>query len=347
MSKFVIFPRIRKKSEDPKKFIRLHRAEFAHDYNKKSFIKNNYYPDAEVLINEIAKFYKKKSENILIGLGAESLIKDTIIWHQQRYKIRNSLNTFPNFFMYEIFLKLFDYKKFYFKIDVFNPLNTNTEMIKSKIKKNNISLLVLVNPAHPFEKYWKINELEKILKFANQNKVFVIIDEVYQGIGTKSCIGLTKKFKNFVAIKSASKTFGLPGLRIGFAIGNKKIIKQIESFRLSHELPSDIIDKGVNVFKNYKKKIFPRIQKVIKARNFAIQEFRKRNKVINGGHGNSLSVFFKNRDKLIKLGNELKKNKIIVNYNYPKPYENFLNITTTSKPNLKKFFKILDQNDYN
>ena len=99
---------------------------------KKSFIKNNYYPDAEVLINEIAKFYKKKSENILIGLGASSLIKDTIIWHQQRYKIRNSLNTFPNFFMYEIFLKLFDYKKFYFKIDVFNPLNTNTEMIKVK-----------------------------------------------------------------------------------------------------------------------------------------------------------------------------------------------------------------------
>ena len=60
-----------------------------------------------------------------------------------------------------------------------------------------------------------------------------------------------------------------------------------------------------------------------------------------------LVFFFKNRKKLIKLGNELKKNKIIVNYNYPKPYENFLNITTTSKPNLKKFFKILDQNDYN
>ena len=76
MSKFVIFPRIRKKSGDPKKFIRLPEVEFAHDYNKKSFIKNNYYPDAEVLINEIAKkFYKKKSENILIGLGAESLIK--------------------------------------------------------------------------------------------------------------------------------------------------------------------------------------------------------------------------------------------------------------------------------
>ena len=103
------------------------------------------------------------------------------------------------------FLKLFDYKKFYFKIDVFNPLNTNTEMIKSKIKKNNISLLVLVNPAHPFEKYWKINELERILKFANQNKVFVIIDEVYQGIGTKSCIGLTKNLKILLQLNQHQK----------------------------------------------------------------------------------------------------------------------------------------------
>ena len=74
---------------------------------KQKNFKNNYYPDAENLIKEIAKFHKKKKDNILLGLGAESLIKDTIIWHQQKFKIKNSLNTFPNFFMYEIFFKLF------------------------------------------------------------------------------------------------------------------------------------------------------------------------------------------------------------------------------------------------
>ena len=125
------------------------------------------------------------------------------------------------------------------------------------------------------------------------------------------------------------------------------IIKQIESFRLSHELPSDVIDQGIDLFKNYKRKVLPRIKKVINARNYAIKELKKRNKIINGGHGNSLSIFFKNKKILKKTGNDLKKNKIIVNYNYPKPYENFLNITTSSKPNLKKFFKIFDKNDLN
>lgn len=347
MPKFSTFYRIRKKSEDPNKFIRLHRAEFGHDIGNQRNYKNNYYPDAENLIKQIGKFYKKKKENILLGLGAESLIKDTIIWHQQKFKSRNSLNTFPNFFMYEIFLKIFHYKKFYFEIDAINPKKTSTDKIIDIIKNKKISLLIIVNPAHPFEKYWTNKEIEKILNYAKQKRVFVIIDEVYQGMGSRSCINLIKKYDNFVVIKSASKTFGYPGLRIGFAIGHKKIIKQIETFRLSHELPSDIIDQGIDLFKNYKRKVLPRIKKVINARNYAIQEFKKRNKIINGGHGNSLSIYFKNKKILKKIGNDLKKNRIIVNYNYPKPYDNFLNITTSSKPNLKKFFKIFDKNDIN
>ena len=85
MKKFKIYPRIRKESENPQKFIRLHRAEFAHDFKKKNYNINNYYPDSEILIQEIAKFYKKGKKNIILGLGAEALIKDTIIWHQQKF----------------------------------------------------------------------------------------------------------------------------------------------------------------------------------------------------------------------------------------------------------------------
>ena len=342
MTKFRIYPRIRKESENPKKYIRLHRAEFAHDFSRKKYNIDNYYPDSEVLIDEIAKFYKKGKKNILLGLGAESLIKDTIIWHQQKFNIKSCLNTYPNFFMYEIFFKLFNYKKFYFKIDALNPSKTNSKIIKENIRKNKISLLILVNPAHPIEKYWTTKEMVEILKYAKKKNTFVIVDEVYQGIGSPSCEGLINRFKNLIIIKSFSKTFGYPGLRIGFAIGNKSVIEQIESFRLSHELPAQIIREGVNLFKNYKQKVLPRIVKIINARKYALKEFLKRKCVVNGKYGNSLSIYFKNKNKLKKLGDKLKKNKIIVNYRYPKPYENFLNITTTSKSNLKIFFKIFD-----
>lgn len=345
MEKFKLYPRVRKKFENPKDFLRLHRAEFAHDFNTKVFDKNNYYPNSEILIKEIAKFYKIKNNNILIGLGAESLIRDVIIWHSQKNKIKKCLNTFPNFFMYEIFLRLFNYKKFYFKIDVLKPSNTSTSSITKLIKKNKITLLIIVNPSHPFEKFWTLKEIDEILRYAKSKGTFVILDEVYQGMGAKSSLKLIKKYNNFVIIKSVSKTFGYPGLRIGFALGNMKIIKELESLRLSHELPSNIIEEGVYLFKNYRTKIKPRINKIIKARQFAKQELEKRNKFVNGEYGNSLSIYFKNKKKLKKIGDILKKNKIIVNYLYSKPYDRFMNVTTTSIANLKRFFKIFDLAD--
>ena len=52
------------------------------------------------------------------------------------------------------FLNFFNYKKFYFKIDAINPKRTSADTITNIIKAKKISLLVIVNPAHPFEKYW-------------------------------------------------------------------------------------------------------------------------------------------------------------------------------------------------
>ena len=82
---------------------------------------------------------------------------------------------------------------------------------------------------------------------------------------------------------------------------------------------------------------------IISARKFAHREFKKRDILAFGKFGNS--VTFKVKDKLIakKIGNFMKKNKIIINYSYPKPFENFLNITTANTDNLKFFFLKLDK----
>ena len=56
----IIIKRIRKFSPDPKKAVRINRAEFGHDVskgNKKDFF-NFYNPDTTTLIFNIAKFHK-------------------------------------------------------------------------------------------------------------------------------------------------------------------------------------------------------------------------------------------------------------------------------------------------
>ena len=93
-----IIKRIRIESPDPKKFIRLHRAEYGHNFqdNKTSYLElnNAYYPDITILSKKISKFHKLPTSFINLGLGAESLIKDIYIWHSKKFNICPYLGRF-------------------------------------------------------------------------------------------------------------------------------------------------------------------------------------------------------------------------------------------------------------
>ena len=118
-----------------------------------------------------------------------------------------------------------------------------------------IDIFILVNPSHPFERNWSISELVKLLKFCKQNQILLIIDEVYQGLGSVSAIKLIKRFTNLIIIQSFSKNFGLPGIRVGYALSIKKNIEKIESCRLSIELPFYSIKIASQYLDNKKKNI--------------------------------------------------------------------------------------------
>ena len=75
-----IIKRIRKPESDFYEYLRLNRAEFGHSFNSKksSFDFNKYYPNVSKIINALKKYTKLSEKNLLIGLGAESIIKDTL-----------------------------------------------------------------------------------------------------------------------------------------------------------------------------------------------------------------------------------------------------------------------------
>ena len=60
-------------------------------------------------------------------------------------------------------------------------------------------------------------------------KIFLIIDEVYNF--DKNVYKKLLSYKNVVILRSFSKVYGLPGLRLGYAIANKDTIKYIENYK--------------------------------------------------------------------------------------------------------------------
>jgi len=341
----IVIERIRKISPHPKKGIRLNRAEFGHSVSKKSEedIFNYYYPDTTTLINKIAKFHRINKKNINVGLGGESLIKDIYIWHSKKFKIRRVGFGLPNFFMYTLNAKIYDYKIFNYFI---NPIKTNIlnlEYIKNFLKKNKINLFVLVNPSHPFEKNWNLKELGKIIQFCKKKKIIILIDEVYHGLGSKSAYKLINKYKNLIILRSFSKSFGLPGLRVGYSIASTKISQEIETYRLAIELPQYSINKLNRLLDKNNKFICRTSKQIIDSRQYAHKQFQIRGLKSYNYFLSSVTVDLTDKENVLKIGNYLKKSNIFVNYKYPQPHSRFMNLTTTNISNLKIFFKKFDE----
>ena len=84
--KHPIIKRLRKSENDFYRFLRLHRAEFGHSINKKKTDTDyyGYYPDVTKLIKRLSIHLKIQEKNLILGLGAESIIKDILFLVKQK-----------------------------------------------------------------------------------------------------------------------------------------------------------------------------------------------------------------------------------------------------------------------
>ena len=342
MKKQKYLERKRVNSPNPNKYLRLHRGEFGAIFKQKNRNLDFFYPDISNLIITVSKFHKINKNRLLIGLGAESLIKDIFLCLKKFFKVKKVLNILPNFFMYSYYAKLFGVKEIGLKHNILHE-SLDSKKIIDTLNNKKIKFLILVNPSSPIEKNWKITEIEKILKFCEKKKIIVLLDEVYQLLGSKSFIKKSVNYNNLIILRSFSKAFGSPGIRSGYIISNHFFIKMIESFRLAIELPNDTIIKSHYLLTNFKKVIKKRIIEIKKARAYAHKEFKKRGIKSFNKYLNSVTFLFNTEKEKIYVCNKLEKNKILVNFKYPSPLEKFANITTTHKKNVSYFFKRFDE----
>lgn len=94
-----------------------------------------------------------------------------------------------------------------------------------------MDMLFICNPNNPTGCLENINKLEKILKEADRQNVICFLDESFidfTGNEKKySMIGEVNKYRNLIVLRSMTKFYALPGLRIGFASASPEIASRI------------------------------------------------------------------------------------------------------------------------
>ncbi len=271
------------------------------------------YPEYSDLLDLITKTINiSRSKSILntnqIGLfnGVDAAIN--AIFHSYGDSRDKLLTTIPTFGYYSpcAAMRGMEVMAIPYKTGSFEfPFN----LISNYLKEHTPKLLIICNPNNPTGTMLdpsKIIELAKI-----SPKTLVIIDEVYEAFLGQSVIPIINfnDTKNIIILRSLSKTAGLAGLRIGFAIGNSQVIDHIKSVTGPYDINSFAVAAAYASLSDasHTKRY---VEEVIKAREWIKNKLIYHDIRYHIDAGNYFLIWPKKETKLVE--NLLKKSGILV-----------------------------------
>ena len=200
--------------------------------------------------------------------------------------------------------------------------------------------VVIANPNAPTSLALSRDEIEEIIA-ANQD-VIVIVDEAYIDFGGESALSLLPKYENLLVVRTYSKSRSMAGMRIGYAMGNEKLIKYINDVKYSfnsYTMNQTALALGVEAIKD--KAYFEETrQRVIATREWTKQELTK----LGFSFGDSMSNFiFATHERVPakKLFEALKKEHIFVRYFSKERISNYLRISIGTKEEMEELIRFL------
>ncbi len=188
-------------------------------------------PSSYKLVNAIAEKYNKKPEQIICSDGSDSLIQYIIAaFSSEGDELLSSEGTFIGWYVnvnkFGRRSKVIPLKEYHY--DLNGILNNVTEKTK---------IIYLANPNNPTGTIFTKKEFKYFINKIPKN-ILVILDEaytIYSQSNPDYPNGFEYEFENLIVLRTLSKSFGLAGLRIGFAVGHVELIKELYKIRLPFE----------------------------------------------------------------------------------------------------------------
>ena len=91
----------------------------------------------------------------------------------------------------------------------------------------------LTNPNAPTGVAFPLSEIEAALQAIDG---LLVVDEAYVDFGGESAVALLKDYENLIVVRTFSKSYGLAGMRVGFALASEPIIGMLDRVRDAYNL---------------------------------------------------------------------------------------------------------------
>ena len=225
------------------------------------------YPSGLRINNLLAgKYFNINPEYICVGNGAAELIKVLMEYLQGNLGI--ILPTFE------------EYSNRRNENNIISFLSQNADFsysvsdIRNFFDKKDISSLLLINPDNPSGNFLPFEDVLSLIDWAKTKNIILIIDESFVDFSENSeknsllLNAILETNPHLIVVKSISKSYGVPGLRLGVAATINQEIMQA--------LKKNISIWNINSFAEFYLQIFNKYEKDYRKANEKFREERKR-----------------------------------------------------------------------
>ena len=291
------------------------------------------YPDptSDTLVSALADFYHVGKDQVFVGVGSDDVLSMCFLTFFNSEK--------PVFFP-DITYSFYDVWADMLRIPYETvPLTDDFTIRKEDYFRENGGI-IFPNPNAPTGVELGMQDVEAIIK-ANPD-VIVVVDEAYVDFGAASALPLIEKYDNLLVVQTFSKSRGMAGMRIGYAMGNPVLIKYLNDVKYSfNSYTMDQTTLALGAAAIADRAYFEEtVHKVVETREWTKKELTKLGFVFGDSKANFI---FASHPEIpaADLFAALREANIIVRYFNKPRIANYLRITIGTQEDMEKLIEFL------
>lgn len=275
------------------------------------------FPEQTKLAEALASYYQIDRDQIFIGVGSDDVLALAFMTFFQSDKPI----LFPDitYSFYDVWANLY-------KIPYETKALDEHFCIRAEDYRQPNGGVVFPNPNAPTGVLLDVGQVEEII--AANRDVVVIVDEAYIDFGGTSCLPLIHKYDNLLVVQTFSKSRSMAGMRIGYAMGQPKLISYLNDVKYSvnsYTLNYTSLQLGVEAVRDtaYFRET---CEKIVRTRERAKEELSRLGFTFPDSYGNFIFASHE-RVPAQEIFERLKENDIYVRWWDKERIRDYLRIT--------------------
>lgn len=184
----------------------------------------NRYPDpyAVELRQAFADLYGVPRDCVMAGNGSDEVI--TVVMNAFLQKGDTVVTLAPDFSMYKFYASLVECKTV--EVSKNADCTVDVDRVVEAVRREKARMLVFSNPCNPTS---LVLAREAVRQIVSSVSALVVLDEAYMDFSDQSMLSEFAGYDNLLILKTCSKALGMAALRLGFAVGQQRLIDVLQA----------------------------------------------------------------------------------------------------------------------